>query len=328
MSESLTHTTGPAGMAPIDPDTYRFDAGRPGALSFQSVLSNLSSQAQRDDNGLQPPIGLPDDDGHDDGATGAAVMTVAHQGMCAVAGAILGGAGGAIIGGVGEGLAGAGLGTLVEPGGGTLIGGGAGAVDGAKNGAFVGSAAGAALGAYLCGAPTPSLELPHIHENRSDPGLTRPTGPINGTPSGVRSTSTKDASPARKAQVDSENQVADKLASAGYRTVQRPAEGPNPPLTPGRLKAEGLNPRAKPDLLLENRVFDTYTPEADDAVSIRNGIADKVNAKQTRSVVVDLRHTTQTQDLIRDALKNNPVPGLKEVITLTKVGLGQPFRLW
>ena len=94
------------------------------------------------------------------------------------------------------------------------------------------------------------------------------------------------------------------------------------------MKAEGLNPRAKPDLLLENRVFDTYTPKADDAVSIRNGIADKVNAKQTRSMVVDLRHTTQTQDLIRDALKNNPVPGLKEVITLTKIGLGQPFRPW
>lgn len=152
MSESLTHTTGPAGMPPIDPDTYRFDASRSGALSFQSVLSNLSSQPHRDDNGLQPPIGLPDDDGHDDGATGAAVMTVAHQGMCAVAGTILGGAGGAIIGGVGEGLAGAGLGTLVEPGGGTLIGGGAGAVDGAKT-APLSAARQGQPSARICAAP-------------------------------------------------------------------------------------------------------------------------------------------------------------------------------
>jgi hypothetical protein len=331
MSEALTRATGPTSAPPPDLDAYRFDTTGSASPSFQSIVDSLSSKGahdhkSNDDSVPQPPPDLPGDDGRGDGTAGA-VQTVAHQGACAVAGAILGGAGGAIVGGIGEGLAGAGLGTLVEPGGGTIIGGVAGVADGARNGAFLGSAAGAAAGVHLCGGDTSTSPLPsHIQESRSDPGRTQPTGALGGTPTGPRSTSAENARPAKKIQVDSENQVADKLASSGYQTVQNPTEGPNPPLTPERMAAEGLKPGRDPDLLIENRVFDTYTPVKDNAQSVRDGINGKIEARQTHRVVVDLRQTTQTPASVRAALRNKPVRDLREVIFLTKDGLDQPFR--
>ena len=126
--------------------------------------------------------------------------------------------------------------------------------------------------------------------------------------------------------MDSENQVGDATASAGYRTVQNPTEGANPALTRERMMAEGLDPDKDPDLLLENRIWDTYTPEADKASSIRNGIQSKIDNKQTHRVVVDLRGTTQTEASVRAAIRANPLRGVKEVMFLTKNGLSRPFR--
>ena len=103
----------------------------------------------------------------------------------------------------------------------------------------------------------------------------------------------------------------------------------------GLLKdlVEALNPDViclqetkVPDLLIEDRIFDTYTPEKDDAASVRNGIARKIEDKQTHRVVVDLRNTTQTEASVRAALRADAVEGLREVIIVTEEGVGQPFR--
>lgn len=108
--------------------------------------------------------------------------------------------------------------------------------------------------------------------------------------------------------------------------MQNPTGGANPPLTPERMRAEGLKETKDPDLLIEDRIFDTYTPEEDDAGSVRDGIERKIQAGQTHRVVVDLRHTTQTETSVRAALRANPVEGLRDVIIVTKEGVGQPFR--
>jgi len=190
------------------------------------------------------------------------------------------------------------------------------------------------------GSPPPAVNLgdlqeafpalapqgPTILESRDSSGLTRPSGPLGGVPSGPRSTTARNAPPDRKAQRDSENHVGDALARQGYRTVQNPTEGANPPLTPERMVAEGLGAKKDPDLLIEDRIFDTYTPEKDDAASVRNGIARKIEDKQTHRVVVDLRNTTQTEASVRAALRADPVEGLREVIIVTEEGVGQPFR--
>jgi Contact-dependent growth inhibition CdiA C-terminal domain len=295
------------------------------------------------DNAQMPPDDPAGGSGRPHASAPASIGAVIARGACIVghaavggiAGAAAGAAGGAVAGATDGAAGGVVVGTVVAPGPGTAAGaaaGGAagaaaGAVTGAASGAFVGSAAGAAYGITHCGNDTSEApSLPQIYESRRDPGLTRPTAPVGSVPTGVRSKAVKGAGADDKAGVDSENQVADKAAAAGYRTVQRPTDGPNPPLTPKRIEAEGLNPKAKPDLLLEGRVFDTYTPVVDDAGKIRNGIADKVKFRQTHRVVVDLRQTTQTQASVRAALRANPVPDLKEVIILTQEGLGQPFR--
>jgi hypothetical protein len=116
-----------------------------------------------------------------------------------------------------------------------------------------------------------------------------------------------------------EDQVAEALTEDRIEEFNRP-------LTPECLAALGLNPERNPDLLVENRVFDTFMPMMDDAVSVRNSIATRIEEGQTHRVVVDLRQTTQTPASVRAALRNEPIRGLKEVILLTNEGLGQPFR--
>lgn len=113
----------------------------------------------------------------------------------------------------------------------------------------------------------------------------------------------------------------------GYRdVVQNPTEGPSPPLTPERIIKEGLSPEKDPDLLVEDRVFDTYTPETDRLSGIRDGMEATITEKQTQRETVDLRNTTQTEASLRAYLRANPIPGLKEVIIRTNEGFGRPFR--
>ncbi|MDQ8726859.1 hypothetical protein [Bradyrhizobium sp. LHD-71] len=173
---------------------------------------------------------------------------------------------------------------------------------------------------------TPVEPGPLILENRGDPGLTRPTGEIGAAPTGTRRVNRKGATPDDKAQIASEQEVADRLAAQGYRVIEQPAAGENPILTTERMRALGLRERAKPDLLVEGRVFDIYTPEKDDVRSVRDGIAKKVvRYNQTDRVVVDLRGTSVIEADVRAAIRATPIPGLKEVITLTDQGLGRAF---
>jgi Contact-dependent growth inhibition CdiA C-terminal domain len=175
------------------------------------------------------------------------------------------------------------------------------------------------------GAADPGLVGPTPLESRADPGLTMPTGALNGVPTGPRSNNVPGAAQSEKLQVDSENQVADRLAAQGYAVVQNPTVGPAPAFTRERMLELALDPDKNPDLLINGRVFDTYTPVVDEARSIRSGIFKKVDDRQTDRVVVDLRGTTQTDASVRAALRADPVTRLKEVLTLTEAGLRRAF---
>jgi Contact-dependent growth inhibition CdiA C-terminal domain len=165
-----------------------------------------------------------------------------------------------------------------------------------------------------------------LERNEGDPGLTRPTGEIGGAPTGTRRVNREGATPEEKRQVASEQEFADRLASHGYRVIQQPTIGENPALTPERMRALGLRDTADPDLLVEGRVFDIYTPERDDADTVWQGIADKVAVRsQADRVAIDLRGTSLTEADVRAALRANRISGLKEVITLTDRGLGRAF---
>lgn len=81
-----------------------------------------------------------------------------------------------------------------------------------------------------------------------------------------------------------------------------------------------------PDLLIEDRIYDTYTPEKDTAKSVRDGIQRKIDDKQTHRVAVDLRGTTQTEASVRAAIRADPLRDVTEVVFITDEGMGQPFR--
>ena len=198
------------------------------------------------------------------------------------------------------------------------------------------------------GSPPPTVNLgdlqesfpalqpqgPLVMESQGDPGVTRPTGPIGGTPSGRPSRVEIERDPGgsrvkskeRKAQVRSENDVANATSGAGYQTIQNPTQGANPALTRERMLAEGLSPDKQPDLLLEDRIWDTYTPDKDTAMNVRNGIQRKIDAEQTHRVVVDMRGLRTKVAAVRDAIKAKPLQGVKEVMFYTEDGLSVPFR--
>jgi hypothetical protein len=165
-----------------------------------------------------------------------------------------------------------------------------------------------------------------LERNEGDPGLTRPTGEIGGVPTGTRRVNREAAPPGEKAQVASEQEFADRLASQGYRVIQQPTVGDNPALTPERMRTLGLRETADPDLLVEGRVFDIYRPQGDDVATAWQGISDKVAVnRQTDRIALDLRGTSLTEADVRAALRANRIPGLAEVITLTDRGLGRAF---
>ena len=176
------------------------------------------------------------------------------------------------------------------------------------------------------GAPPVMPPGMNIVESQADPGLARPTGPIGGVPTGLRPVSEAGASPADKAQVDSELHVGGAFAGAGYQTEQQPTRGANAAAVRQQMQAEGLNPDKNPDLRVEGRIWDIYTPESSNPVSIRNGIARKISEEQTHRVAVDLRGVGQTEAAVRGALRANPVPDLKEIAIITENGFTQPFR--
>jgi hypothetical protein len=108
--------------------------------------------------------------------------------------------------------------------------------------------------------------------------------------------------------------------------IQQPTVGENAALTPERMRAFGLRETADPDLLVEGRVFDIYTPERDDAGTVWQAIAGKVVVnRQADRIAIDLRGTSLTEADVRAALGANRIRGLKEVITLTDRGLGRAF---
>lgn len=94
---------------------------------------------------------------------------------------------------------------------------------------------------------------------------------------------------------------ADALARAGYEVHHRPH-------VPGSRKA--------PDLLVEGRVFDCYSPRSTRARNVASEMATKVSERQTRRIVLNLDERSVTIDAMRQQLADWPIEGLEEVIVV------------
>lgn len=111
---------------------------------------------------------------------------------------------------------------------------------------------------------------------------------------------------------DQENYVAAELARYGYHTVQNV-------IIPGSTR--------EPDLLIEGRIFDVYTPTSSDVVNIRNQIYRKVDEGQANRIVMNLQNSDVNLDALESYLKSKKIKGLREIIVIGR-GDGGPRHFY
>ena len=137
---------------------------------------------------------------------------------------------------------------------------------------------------------------------QSQRGLTRPTGTPGGRPMGEPKAVPRNARADMKRGFARENEAGETLANSGYRVEYLPES-----------KIEG---KRNPDLLVEGRVFDVYSPDAGTSSrSIISHMAAKVGDRQTERVVLNLADNPVSRHELRAAFDAMNT-GIKEVIVI------------
>jgi hypothetical protein len=126
-------------------------------------------------------------------------------------------------------------------------------------------------------------------------------GELTGTRTAINSAD--DAATVRS--LTRENESATTLAKNGYKVQQNPPTLPN-----------GKNP----DYIINGEVFDNYAPSTSRVRNAWSEIEDKVLRGQTNNVVVNLADTSITPAALKEQLINYPIPSLKQVIIIDKLG--------
>ncbi|SNY47283.1 hypothetical protein [Paractinoplanes atraurantiacus] len=117
-----------------------------------------------------------------------------------------------------------------------------------------------------------------------------------------------------------ENSAADVLAAQGYRVRQNPSKAE---VARSRRETGDVgDPGKAPDYLVEDRVFDCYSPvNPDKAVrGIWTEVKIKAEVGQTQRVLVNLEDWRGDLSALRGQFADWPIPGLKEVKVITSGG--------
>ena len=113
-----------------------------------------------------------------------------------------------------------------------------------------------------------------------------------------------------------EEKAAQALSDMGYKVKFNDGQ-----ITKDRMLKEGLNPAKNPDLEVNGKIFDIYTPQSTSTISQVDGVLDKVQKGQTHRVVVNVSEAYDTperlQQLSKELRERNP-EGLHEVIAIHK----------
>ena len=116
-----------------------------------------------------------------------------------------------------------------------------------------------------------------------------------------------------------QNEAAQRLGDAGYLVYQQPYFGRRGAPS-AELRSAGLRDTARPDLIIEHRIFDVTRPVNNNVGSLADGISEKVTTRQTFRIVVTLQGSTVTRAELQRQLRMHPIPGLIEVITIDQSG--------
>ena len=111
-----------------------------------------------------------------------------------------------------------------------------------------------------------------------------------------------------------EEKAAYALSDMGYKVKFNDGN-----ITKERMIKEGLNPNRMPDLEVNGKIFDIYTPQSVNPISAAEGVIDKVQKGQTHRVVLNASEgynsTEKLQALSKELRSRNP-EGLHEVIAI------------
>jgi hypothetical protein len=124
----------------------------------------------------------------------------------------------------------------------------------------------------------------------------------------------KDVDPNNVRGTRGENEASKTLSENGYKVEQ----------LPDKVKGK-IQGAKKPDLKIEGKIFDAYTPSETTKVravwtTIKNKITDpKTGAKQADRFIINMNESKLTIEQMTKQFKDFPIKGLKEVI-LTKDG--------
>ena len=97
-----------------------------------------------------------------------------------------------------------------------------------------------------------------------------------------------------------ENESANLFAKNGYDVYQNP----------GRINGKD------PDLLLEGKVFDVYSPSSSNPRNIAGAMEGKILSGQTNRIVLNLEDSPVSIDVLKAQLEQYPIEGLEEVIII------------
>jgi len=78
--------------------------------------------------------------------------------------------------------------------------------------------------------------------------------------------------------------------------------------------------RKNPDYLIDGKIFDNYAPITDNLRTIRDTIVKKIERKQTKNIILNLRDSKLTKLDIEILLMNDSVEGLEELWIVDRSG--------
>ncbi|XYH96923.1 hypothetical protein ACMHYB_55655 [Sorangium sp. So ce1128] len=141
-------------------------------------------------------------------------------------------------------------------------------------------------------------------------GRTTPTGQRGQKPTGPRTpVSAKDM--ANQESLIMENSAADILADHGYKVRQNPLG----------VTKKGPDGVKRPDYDIEDgQIFDHYGPKPDKPRSIATTLREKIEKKQARRFVLDMRRNNLSISQVIEQFTNYPIAQLEEIIVITKDG--------
>jgi hypothetical protein len=151
------------------------------------------------------------------------------------------------------------------------------------------------------------------------PWSRRPTGIVNGSPTGRRTRIPPKEDYKERRSLELENACADVVAGKGYRVHQNPTR--LEVAHARRSTGDTGDPKKEPDYLIEGHVFDCYAPTSSVGVrAVWTAVSAKVKRGQTQRVILNLEDWRGDFAALQKQFADWPIEGLRELVAVRRGG--------